>query len=213
MVEIKLITPDMDFNVFKPYDWDVELYGKPYYVIRIPGYVHTIGGHYGNNDLWAYPRNERPSYKNIVEFNADGPVRWGILYEPASYLKSKYGEDEIRDNGLITITRNSKPFCRFNGDIYYGIDRARTLISEINEHPLEFNTIDFDKKMIGRKVWWRSQPAIIVGWGDGCVILQPDGISCFETPKEFLKDEFYDPDYSHTIRAEFFDKHIWWFRD
>ena len=39
------------------------------------------GGKYGNNDLWAYPRYEEPTYKNLIQFDGD-PVCWGIKYEP-----------------------------------------------------------------------------------------------------------------------------------
>ena len=49
-------------------DWDVVINGIPHYVVRIEGYVHTIGGRYGENDLWAYPRDKAPTYDTLVEF-------------------------------------------------------------------------------------------------------------------------------------------------
>ena len=69
--------------------------------------------------------------------------------------------------------------------------------------------------MIGRKVWWRSEPAIIESWiyGQACVILKPDGIEGFTVPPEFrgeLVPSYCDED--HTIKADILDKHIWWFR-
>ena len=85
----------------------------------------------------------------------------------------------------------------------------------MGDHPLALNTIDFDKKMIGRKIWWRSEPGIITRWIDGqaCVIIEPDGIEKFTTPAEFFKedgDEYYEDNY---VKTNIFDKHIWWFRD
>ena len=68
--------------------------------------------------------------------------------------------------------------------------------------------------MIGRKVWWRSEPAIISSWIDGqaCVILEPDGIDNFTKPAEFVDDGCMD-DGERDIKADIFDKHIWWFRN
>ena len=76
--------------------------------------------------------------------------------------------------------------------------------------------IDYDKKMIGRKVWWRSQPAIITKWikGQACVILEPDGIDSFKTPAEYENDDMFgDDEDKKSIKTEVFDKHIYWFRE
>ena len=74
MTDIRLIEKDTILPKLYPYDWDVYINDKPYYVVRIEGFVHTIGGKYGENDLWAYPRDEEPTYKNLIEFNCDNPV-------------------------------------------------------------------------------------------------------------------------------------------
>lgn len=68
--------------------------------------------------------------------------------------------------------------------------------------------------MIGRKVWWRSEPAVITHWieGQACVILEPDGIDKFAVPAEFVHDEIMN-DRERDIKAEIFDDHIWWFRE
>ena len=75
MADIRLITKNTNLShPSKPYDWDVLIDGRPYFVVRMEGYVHSIGGRWGNNDLWAYPRDEAPSYENLIEFSADQPV-------------------------------------------------------------------------------------------------------------------------------------------
>ena len=58
MMNIKLIDRDTDISRLKirQMGWDTVINGKPYFVVQIAGYVHTIGGKYSNNDLWAYPR-------------------------------------------------------------------------------------------------------------------------------------------------------------
>ena len=214
MCEIKLVDKNTNLSNLKPLNWDIIINNRPYYVVRIEGYVHTIGGHWGENNLWAYPRDEKPSYKNLIEFTSDEVVCWGIKYEPEIRTHYKYGESETRKVGGVIITRNGKRFYTVGGGLHYGIDKARVLIEEFKEHPINTYSIDFDKKVIGRKVWWRSQPGIITSWVDGqaCVIIEPDGIPCFFVPEEFNNDNsFYYVD--EPIKADILDKHIWWFRD
>lgn len=217
MTDIKLINKDTILSKLYPMDWDVEINGIPYYVVKIEGYVHTIGGKYGANDLWAYPRDKEPTYETLIEFGCDNPISWGIRYEPKNYSKCKWDECEARSGGVVMITRNGKDFCNvFGKGINYGIDKARVMISEFQEHPLDLNMIDFDKKMIGRKVWWRSEPAIVESYisGQACVILEPDGIEAFSVPAEFRNEEDADCFYEDgDVKADILDKHIWWFRD
>ena len=46
MADIKLIEKDTNISELKmsKMHWDVMLHGKPYQVVKIKGYVHTIGG-------------------------------------------------------------------------------------------------------------------------------------------------------------------------
>ena len=214
--DIKLIDKDTDLSTLKisHMDWDLVINGRPYYVVKIKGYVHCIGGRHGENDLWAYPRDEEPSYENLIEYDMNEPVRWGIICQPKAYVKSKWDETEVRTSSGVIITRNDKPFMDVKGGLSYGIDKARTIIADIDEHPLELNEIDFDKKCIGMKVWWRSEPAIIESYidGQGCVILEPDGIDEFTVPAEFKEEEsmYYEDGF---VKTSIFDEHIWWFRE
>lgn len=133
---------------------------------------------------------------------------------PKNYTKTKWDETEARSGGGVAITRNGEIFCHVTGGINYGVDQARVMIARFNEHPLKLNSINFDKKAIGRKVWWRSEPAIVTSYihGQACVILEPDGIAQFTVPPEFAKE---DPDYYEDgdVKAEILSPHIWWFRD
>lgn len=74
MADIKLIEKDTNISELKmsKMHWDVMLHGKPYQVVKIKGYVHTIGGRRGENDLWMYPRDESPTYENLIEFQCEG---------------------------------------------------------------------------------------------------------------------------------------------
>lgn len=209
MTEFKLIKKDTVLPLLYNLDWDVVINQRPYYVTRIPGYIHTIGDRYGENDYWAYPRDEKPCYENLIEFTADTPVCWGLTYDPRHYIKTKRDETRIRTTTGVNILRN--------GEVFYtvhGIHKALSILDEIDGHPLELSTIDFDRKCVGRRVWWRSEPAVIERYvnGQACVILVPDGIERFTVPAEFVEE---DPDYyeDEFVKTSIFDKHIWWFRD
>lgn len=213
--QIKLIERDTNISELKmsKMRWDVVIKDIPYQVVRIEGYVHTIGGRWGDNDLWMYPRDTIPTYDTLIEYNCDDcGVCWGLKYEPHHYVKNKWGETECYTTGGAMITRNGVDFYFCRG----GIDEARYLIGRLQEHPLNLYEYGFAEKMIGRKVWWRSEPAVITSWIDGgqaCVILKPDGIKKFRTPPEFADEEGdnYYPD--GDVKADIFDRHIWWFRD
>lgn len=211
MLNIKLIDRNTDISKLKirQMGWDTVINGKPYFVVRIVGYIHTIGGKYNNNDLWAYPRDEKPNYENLVQFEGE-PVCWGINYAPYNYARCRHDEFEATTIGNVFITRNGEKFC----DVRGGIERAKCMINDFNEHPINLNEIDFDKKVIGRKVWWRSEPAVVSNYisKQACVILEPDGIKQFTTPAEFA-DEGCNYYCDGDVKADILDKHIWWFRE
>ena len=143
---INLITEDTNIEAlnmeFK--NWDADIGGVPYQVVRIRGFVHTLGGRYGACDLWAYPRAEKPSFKNLIQFNAYNPVSWGISYKPKNYMCY---EKETRNSNVVTVTRNGQKFCTCTQrGINTGIDQARLLITQFTKHPLGLNSIDYDKE-------------------------------------------------------------------
>lgn len=211
MTEIRLIEKDTDISslIMKKLDWDVVINGSPYQAVRIKDYIHTIGGHWGDNNIWAYPLGAEPTYENLVEFTGDEPVCWGVSYKPHLYLTSKWDETEVRRTSGCEVTRNGRTFCHA-----YGIVDALSKIEQFREHPLNLNDRNYYDKAIGRKVWWRSEPAVIEYFctEQACVILKPDGINKFTIPAEFVNDDMvsYEDDF---VKADILDDHIWWFRD
>lgn len=217
MAEIRLITkediPDLKYHKL---DWDVVV-GRdntPYQVIHVPGFAHCIGGHLDNGDgncYWAYPLGEEITYENLLEFDGEPGATWGLEYTPTNYCKTKWGESEIRRGRKMIITRNGEPF--YDGLMTFHQAIAYVKDGLLDEHPLHLNERDFDKKCIGRKVWWRSEPAVITRYvkGQACVILKPDGIERFTVPAEFADEPYYYEE--EDVKTSIFDKNIWWFRD
>ena len=218
MAEIKLITKEDIPNLkYHKLNWDVIVGKTPYQVIRVPGFAHCIGGHLDHgdgNDLSAYPLGEEMTIDNLLEFDGEPGATWGMEYSPTNYCKFKWGEAEIRRGRKLIITRNGEPF--YDGLMTFHQAIAYVKDGLLDEHPLDLNERDFDKKCIGRKVWWRSEPAVITRYikGQACVILKPDGIEKFTVPAEFAKEDtgcYLDED--KEVKTNIFDKHIWWFRD
>jgi hypothetical protein len=192
------------------FDWDVVVDNIPYQVVKIDNYIHSIGSYHGENDLWMYPRHEEPTYENLIEFHCHGNgVQWGINFEPHNYIRSKWGETECFTSNRVIITRNGRKFCSC-----CSIDEAKVKIEELKEHPLDLDFFNYSEKMMGRKVWWRSDPAIITHYinGQACIILKPDGIDKFTVPAEFTNesDIYYE---EGDVKVSIFSEHIWWFRD
>ena len=214
--QIKLIDKDTVIPRLTPMGWDVVVKGRPFYVAHIPGYVHCIRDWGEPIDLWAWPRDEEPSYENLVEYELDSAVAWGLNYHEGRYIKCKWDDVMLRCGAGTTITRNDEDFYYVPGGKGYSIPKALMLIGEIQEHALNFGTIDFDKKMVGRKIWYNSQPAIIERYikGQCCVMIKPDGAERFETPAEFAKEPLWDDEDARLLKIDCLaSERVWWFRD
>ena len=214
--QIRLIEKDTVIPKLTPMQWDVVVNGKPFYVARVPGFVHSIKGYGEPIDLWAWPRDEEPSYENMVEYELDSPVAWGLEYREGRYVKCKWDDAMLRGSACTTITRNGEDFYDVMGGMAYSVPKAMALIGSLQCHALDFNTIDFDKKMEGRKIWYNSEPAIIECFikGQCCVMIRPDGIERFTQPAEFAKEPIYDDEDYKRLKIDCLaDGRVWWFRE
>lgn len=214
--EIKLIDEQTDLSNVKPLDWDLVIGHKPFYVARVRGYNHCIKGYGEPIDLWCWPRDEMPTCDNMAEYDLDCPVAWGIEYKEKRRFSVKWGECEVRNGAHTIITRNGEPFYTIGGGRNYSVLKAMVLVGEIQQHPLDFNTIDFDKKMVGRKIWWHSQPGIITRYikGQCCIMVEPDGMEHFRKPAEYEGDELFGDWYEERdVKLDcLVDGNINWFR-
>lgn len=197
-------------------NWDVVMHGNPCDIWEFPHNPHATRG---NEPLcfYACPRGADPTPQNLVPYYGPYGARWGIKYIPELHLDNHYGNDEIWPAEPVVITRNDEDFMCVpsNNGIGYGIPTAVHTLIKLIEGPINVNEIDFDKKLIGRKVWYRSQPAIVTHYCDhqGCVILAPDGIEKFAVPAEFADEEGDDFYENGVAKVELDDPHVYWFRN
>ena len=193
-------------------NWDAEISGVPYQVARIKGYVHTIGGRYGACDLWAYPRAEKPSFQNLIQFNAYNPVAWGLTCKPKNYMCH---ENEARNSSIVTVIRNGMKFmtCAARG-MNAGIDEARIAISKFTKHPLCLNSIDYDKNAVGRQIYYRGIPAIVTRFlkeqasvmikAENALVSGPLPIYSYEVGVTLNKD--------NELKVDILDPDVAWYR-
>lgn len=215
MADIKLIDENTDLsNLKKPYGWDLEIEGTPYDVYRIDGFVHSIGGKWGENCFWACPVGEIPTHENLIEFNGDAPT-WGIKFDRRNYIKCKWDETSVEANGTCWITRNGKDFYNIPARYMdYGLAKAQhLLVSLLEECPLYLSERTWKEQAIGRKVWYEGQPAKITRiTEDNELWIVPDGIEKFVAPPHWGTDFDYD-DYEDGLRVELLSPNINWYRD
>ena len=218
MADINLITKDdMDTLKYKKMQWDVVVHNTPYQIIKVPGFTHTIGGRLDwgeGNCFWAYPLNEEMTFDNLIEFNGTPGAQWGFEYTPTHYIKTKWDETGIEQGRRLIITRNGEKF--YDGLMTIHECIAYVLDNKLQEHPLDLNDRDFDKKMIGRKIWYRGEPAVISSYvkGQACVIIRPDGIERFTYPPEWIDDDDYVCDYEDPaeLKVDIFSDRVFWWR-
>lgn len=214
MAKIKLIDENTDLShLKKPIGWDLEVKGVPYDVYRVDGYNHTIGGKYGENCYWACPEGEKPTFENLIGFNGDAPT-WGVIFERNNYTKHKWGETSVECNGSCWITRNGKLFYNIPARFMdYGLAKAQhILVQLLEECPLWLAERNWKENAIGRKIWYREQPAIITRISsDNELWIVPDGIEKFKAPVYWGNDDYED--YSDGLMVELLSPNIYWFRD
>ena len=183
--------------------------------------------------MWVYRRNEEhqdgerngtPNNWWLKYDRSDGYYDWvpwvdkltkrpcfEIKIREGNHMKYKWDEWNIKGGVYCEIILNGEKVYEFRArDIEYVMAKATVLKNQILEHPFDFTNPD---EMVGRKVYYREQPAIVerVILDQGCVILKKDGTGNFSKPAYW--DDEMDWEEESTVKEEIFSDHIWWFRD
>ncbi|MMZ42249.1 hypothetical protein D3C73_991330 [compost metagenome] len=212
---INLITKDTNLDgLLTKYDWDAYMGGMELDVYDIEGHVHTYSSS-NRNSLWCCPRGEKPTYVNLMEYSGRYGASWGIHVDEIHYTKTKYGECEVRKNCRTWITRNGKNFYHVDGnDFDFCITEAKSAIYKFKEHPISFGNQDYIDQIVGRKIFWKEQPATIIRYsGMDRVTITPENPNGFNPPCYLDKDEIMDREDQFEIVEDILSNSIWWFRD
>ncbi len=214
MAEIKLISKDTDLSNLKPIDWDVVVNDIPMQVYKLEGYNHSIGGRWGENCYWCCPRNEEPTYENLMAFSGH-TVRWGIIVDETNGVKHKWGETEVKASCKCFITRNGERFFDVTGNtLDYCLNKARQIIFDLECFPVPFTSYNYLKDITNRKIYWKEQPATILRYiKGGHVLIKAESPEGFKPPCYVDKDEIFEYEDRYEIIEDIFSSSIWWFRD
>ena len=127
--------------------------------------------------------------------SSDLPLSWGIRYYIKNEIHEKYGDSELVSISHIIITRNGEDFYTIietrDRGLYVGIDKARLLIDKAKSHPLDFNMINFDSNMIGRKLLYKDIEYTIVSFcnGIGNILIQNTKFDTNVIPVDIFSEE------------------------
>lgn len=214
MCKIKLFTSDTDMSRVRMFrmNWDVVIDGIPYYVYHVPEFIHSMSGDAVHN-YWMCRRDISPttSPECMIAYDLREPVQWTIRDESRITITYKYSEPRTRLIHDFVIYRNNERFMHS-----YSLAEAQYFMEQISSHPMNFNEIGFATNAIGRKIWWRSEPAVITEYinRQGEIVFIPDGIDSFTTPQEYAHDDVpYYEEGQTSLHTSIFDKHICWFRE
>lgn len=209
MYNIKWVDDKIDYKSLISLDWDIVVKHRKYKAYHIDGYYHSVGSRY--DDVWCCPRDEEPSKENLIGYGAASICSWGIEISDLKYHNFKH--EDIENKIHVIITRNGDHFYDFScNDFSYGLSKAQVLITNIKEHPINFSEYEFNKKIIGRKIFYRDEPAIITDYCEGqcSIIIEPDGIEKFSAPCWAEGDW---EEYEKSLKIDCLeDNSVWWFR-
>lgn len=208
-MKIKLIDNKTDLSKceIKELDWDINVRGIDYKCFRIKGYIHSIGGKWGENDYWCCPRTEDPTPNNLIEFNGY-TTRYEIQVKENNYIKTKWDESEVENSVSCHILRNDKEFYSFVcRDTAYAWAKAYSLIeSTIKEGVIDFWRFNYiEEEIIGRHIWYKGQPYTLCTYMEGqCCSMAIAG----HQEKDF---DYYDSNEDGIKIDLLMDKNIQWF--
>lgn len=220
MSKINLIKPDTNLTgLTNPMGWDLVIGGRPYDVYYVEGFIHSYGGKHGDNCFWACPSIELPSFYNLIPFAGHAP-EWGIAFTHKNHVRFNWGQNEVREGSECWITRNGKRFIAVPGfDMGYAVAKAQTMITELTEGPAEVNQRDWKDKLVGRKVFYREQPAIIewVSEGNELWIVpdnEPNRFALHPAQADEDRDDMPENDDSgEGVMISLLSPQLYWFRD
>ena len=206
--------------------WDnVLIHEVIHAVVRVEGRPHSSGGRWGLNDYYAYPVDPECPHRYRGDFNeylmfGGHAICWGIRTSDVNTVKHKWGEVRVNGRCNTWITLNGEDLLHVPGDMDYAISKARALIVDLSEKGIaNFAEADWERKLVGSKIYYRDQPAIVTQVCPGLdLIINPVGMDKFDPPAYVKNDLEYGDltaldDYEgRDIKVEYLSENITWYR-
>jgi len=215
--DIKAVSEDQNSVQYVKLDWDVVVDDVEYDVVCIENLKHHITNTFvGRDDLWMYPRNEEISADNIIPYvGVYGGVTWGIVEDIKQSLVDFSDENgEVVGKACVAsnnvyITRNGLYFCSVSDKT-----TAEWTKDELQYHPLNLFRHNYLDNIVGRKIYWNDQPAVIKSFDGMRVLLVPEDKEQFDVPMYIKMNDSDKEEVDHsTIVTDIFDNYIIWNRE
>jgi hypothetical protein len=148
-----------------------------------------------------------------------------IQIKSSNYNKDSYWSgDEIRKSVEGIILSDGVPVYEvFGREVQYVMKQIERLIDELSEHESRW----FDKKsrdaLVGRKIWYYNQPAIIKSLieSQGCMMIEtlPGFVPPTRKDDDDDDDDFdyweeeWKVDGHYEVKEEVLTPHVWWWRN
>lgn len=147
-------------------DWDLELRGKPYQVVKYNGWntedyvCYEIDKDCNRVKDYYIPKNENLELVNCYGVRGEAPT-WEIKQNKDKYTKTKWGDTSLRFHCNTVIYRNGIPFFQFSGSEEYTYHKAKSYLIEVLDGPVNFHSRFWRDELVGKKIRYNGEPAII----------------------------------------------------
>jgi hypothetical protein len=145
-------------------DWDLEIHGKPYQVIRYKGYntkdfaCFEIREGCERVKNYYIPKNEKLELFDCHGVRNNAPS-WEIRQEKSKSFNNKWDDTSVRFNCLTTIYRNGVAFFKFGGNEDYAYHKAKSYLAEVTEGPVGFHSRFWRDELKGNLIKYNGEDA------------------------------------------------------
>tara|TARA_R110002167_G_scaffold45083_1_gene135567 strand:- start:34215 stop:34895 length:681 start_codon:yes stop_codon:yes gene_type:complete len=197
-------------------DWDLEVNNVPYQIIGYDGYnsedycCYPINGStYKDGDKYI-PMDDTIEVSDCYGIRGEAPT-WEIKQEKSKYFKTKWGDSSLRMGCTTTVYRNGKPFFKFGGSEDYAYHKAKAMMVEYLEGPINFHSRFWKEELIGRNINYNGQAATIESIGSDPFYMWIEPVNGkfnpppkwdSDDPDECLNREYWDEEYAEGLRID-----------
>jgi hypothetical protein len=188
---------------------------KPFETVAIDGEEWELahGEHpHSRQDQSIYARQKK-DLDYVVGFSGHRPLLRIEARERNRLKQSGLSGDEVRGNCELVLFANDVATQRFEGrDLRSCLVRVLESLLSFGEHPIQVWRKEDRDALVGRKVYWHGEPAVVHRYYEDLVevLLRYDGPRTTGFQRQPWQDDGGD---RLELRVDLYDPAIWWLRE